>query len=215
MLNLVDFFSEISLLWGLVIDGSDENDILNILNLKENNFFVVSIHREENIEPLENFTKIVKILNVIAENYNLPVLVSTHPRTQKIINQTNFEFHKNIQLLKPLGFRDYVKLELSARATLSDSGTINEEASILNFPALNLREVHERPEGMDEGTVIMSGIERNRVLESVNIILQQFSKNPNSIRIINDYNVDNVSTKVVRIILSYIDFVNLSRFLSQ
>ncbi|CAM8376760.1 non-hydrolyzing UDP-N-acetylglucosamine 2-epimerase [Candidatus Methylopumilus planktonicus] len=186
----------------------ESSDILNVLNLKENNYFVASIHREENIEPLENFTKIVKILNVIAEDYNLPVLVSTHPRTQKIINQTNFKFHKNIQLLKPLGFHDYVKLELSARATLSDSGTINEEASILNFPALNLREVHERPEGMEEANVMMVGLEIERVLQALSILENQPRGLKRSLNQVSDYSMLNVSDKVVRIIHSYTDYVN-------
>ena len=188
----------------------DNCDIIERLQIKNGKYFIVSIHREENVDYPENLKKLVDSLNALAKKYNFPVIVSTHPRTQKRLDDIKNEIELNplVKYLKPMGFFDYIALQKNACCVISDSGTITEESSILNFPAIMIRMAHERPEGMDEGTVIMSGIEKNRVLESVNIIIQQFNKNPNSIRIINDYNVDNVSIKVVRIILSYIDFVN-------
>ena len=188
----------------------DNCDIVERLQIKKRKYFIVSIHREENVDYPENLKKLVDSLNALAEKYNYPVIVSTHPRTQKRLDDIKNEIELNplVKYMKPMGFFDYIALQKNACCVISDSGTITEESSILNFPAIMIRMAHERPEGMDEGTVIMSGIERNRVLEAVNIMVQQFNQNPNSIRIINDYNVDNVSTKVVRIILSYIDFVN-------
>lgn len=188
----------------------DNCDIVEKLQIKKRKYFIVSIHREENVDYPENLKKLVDSLNALAEQYNYPVIVSTHPRTQKRLDDIKNEIELNplVKYMKPMGFFDYIALQKNACCVISDSGTITEESSILNFPAIMIRMAHERPEGMDEGTVIMSGIERNRVLEAVNIMVQQFNQNPNSIRIINDYNVDNVSTKVVRIILSYIDFVN-------
>ena len=188
----------------------DNCDIVERLQIKKRKYFIVSIHREENVDYPENLKKLVDSLNALAEKYNYPVIVSTHPRTQKRLDDIKNEIELNplVKYMKPMGFFDYITLQKNACCVISDSGTITEESSILNFPAIMIRMAHERPEGMDEGTVIMSGIERNRVLEAVNIMVQQFNQNPNSIRIINDYNVDNVSTKVVRIILSYIDFVN-------
>ena len=188
----------------------DNCDILKRIKLDEKKYFIVSIHREENVDYPENLKKLVDSLNALAENYNYPVIVSTHPRTQKRLDDIKNEIELNplVNYMKPMGFFDYIALQKNACCVISDSGTITEESSILNFPAIMIRMAHERPEGMDEGTVIMSGIERSRVLEAVNIMLEQFKQNPNGIRIINDYNVDNVSIKVVRIILSYIDFVN-------
>ena len=188
----------------------DNCDIVERLQIKKRKYFIVSIHREENVDYPENLKKLVDSLNALAEKYNYPVIVSTHPRTQKRLDDIKNEIELNplVKYMKPMGFFDYIALQKNACCVISDSGTITEESSILNFPAIMIRMAHERPEGMDEGTVIMSGIERNRVLEAVNVMVQQFNQNPNSIRIINDYNVDNVSTKVVRIILSYIDFVN-------
>jgi UDP-N-acetylglucosamine 2-epimerase (non-hydrolysing) len=188
----------------------DNCDILKRIHLDEKKYFIVSIHREENVDYPENLKKLVDSLNALAEKYNYPVIVSTHPRTQKRLDDIKNEIELNplVKYMKPMGFFDYIALQKNACCVISDSGTITEESSILNFPAIMIRMAHERPEGMDEGTVIMSGIERSRVLEAVNIMLEQFKQNPTGIRIINDYNVDNVSIKVVRIILSYIDFVN-------
>ncbi len=188
----------------------EQSDILNQLKISKNKFFIVSIHREENVDYPDNLKKLVDSLNALAEKYNLPVIVSTHPRTQKRLDDIKEHIVLNplVKYLKPMGFFDYINLQKNAYCVISDSGTITEESSILNFPAIMIRVAHERPEGMDEGTVLMSGIERQRVLESVNVVVSQFKTNINSIKIIQDYNVDNVSIKVVRIILSYIDFVN-------
>lgn len=188
----------------------DSCDVLNRLQLVMGKYFIVSIHREENVDYPENLKKLVDSLNALAEKYNFPVIVSTHPRTQKRLNDIKGEVELNplVKYMKPMGFFDYIALQKTACCVISDSGTITEESSILNFPAIMIRMAHERPEGMDEGTVIMSGIERERVIEAVSIIVNQFIESPKSTRIINDYNVENVSIKVLRIILSYIDFVN-------
>ena len=189
-------------------DGIDSSDVLTRLGIKEYEFFVVSAHREENIDSDKNFLSLMESLNSIAEVYQMPVIVSTHPRTQKRIDEMKVELNPMIQLLKPLGFKDYNKLQISAKAVLSDSGTINEESSILNFPALNIREAHERPEGMEEAVVILTGLQKERIMQSLSIIDKQPRGEQRLIRQVDDYSMPNVSDKVVRIIHSYTDYVN-------
>ncbi|EFE87077.1 non-hydrolyzing UDP-N-acetylglucosamine 2-epimerase [Fusobacterium periodonticum] len=187
------------------LDDIDNSDVLNKLNLEKNKYFVVSAHREENINSETNFMNLVESLNAIADKYNFPVIISTHPRTRKMIEEKGVRFNPLVNLLKPLGFNDYVKLQMESKAVLSDSGTISEESSILKFRALNLREAHERPEAMEEASVMMVGLKKERILQGLEILETQEKDN---LREVYDYSMPNVSDKVLRIILSYTDYIN-------
>ncbi len=186
----------------------NSSDILSRLKLQPQGYFVLSSHREENVDSDGNLAKLGELLNTLAADYGKKVIVSTHPRTRKRFESKKMKFHKNIELLKPLGFSDYVCLQKNAFVVLSDSGTITEEASILNFPALNIREAHERPEGMEEAAVIMTGLETRRVKQAIAVLTARDGKRKPSSRVVSDYDVPNVSEKVLRIILSYTDYVN-------
>jgi UDP-N-acetylglucosamine 2-epimerase len=184
------------------------SDVLSRLNLDEGKYFVVSAHREENISSEKNFLGLIESLNAIATEYQFPVIISTHPRTRNMMEKMNVQLHKNIQLLKPLGFHDYNALQMRSYAVLSDSGTISEESSILNFRALNIRDAHERPEAMEEASVMMVGLSPERIMQGLVQIQQQNIGSERNFRPVSDYSIPNVSQKVVRIILSYTDYVN-------
>ncbi len=185
----------------------DASDVLERLGIKQGEFFVVSAHREENVDSPKQLAKLAETLNAVASHYDMPVIVSTHPRTRNRIEAQGIDFHPNIRLLKPLGFHDYNHLQKSAKAVLSDSGTINEESSIMNFPALNMREAHERPEGMEEASVMMVGLGVERVMQGLQILEDQPSGEERLLRQVQDYSMPNVSDKVVRLIHSYTDYV--------
>jgi len=184
----------------------DASDVVSRLDLQKENYFLVSAHREENINS-DNFLKLVESLNAIATTYALPIIVSTHPRTRNKINETGVQFNSLIQLMKPMGFHDYNNLQKNAKAVLSDSGTISEESSVMNFPALNIREAHERPEAMEETSVMMVGLNPERILQALLVLDTQDRGEDRTLRPVADYSIANVSDKVVRILLSYTDYV--------
>jgi UDP-N-acetylglucosamine 2-epimerase (non-hydrolysing) len=198
MFEVLDFYSS----------KIEVSEILKKLELKFGDYFVVSAHREENVDSDINLQKLASVLNSIAESYDLRVVVSTHPRTRKRFIAKGLKLHKHIELLKPLGFCDYVHLQKNSLAVLSDSGTITEESSILNFPALNIREAHERPEGMEEGSVMMTGLEIDRINQALIILKGQPRDRERLLNLVTDYDAPNVSEKVVRIIISYTDYIN-------
>lgn len=187
----------------------EKNNILEKEGLKKNEYFIVSTHREENVDSEKNFSDLLDSLNAIANKYHKKIIVSTHPRTKKKLEAIGFiNSNSMIEFMKPFGFLDYIKLQLNAFCVISDSGTITEESSILRFPAITIRQAHERPEGMDEGTLIMSGLNKDRILDSIDVVTLQHVQNANTIHLIPDYTADNVSKKVVRTILSYTDYIN-------
>lgn len=187
----------------------EKSKILEEMNLREGKFFIVSAHREENVDDVENLKDLLDSLNSLTSTYNYPVIVSTHPRTQKRIDELGYKVDNPlIQYMKPFGFMDYLKLQMSAFCILSDSGTITEEASLLNLPAITIRNAHERPEGMDEGTLIMCGLKKERVLDAVKVVTSQYIKNSRVFPIVADYKGRAVSKQVVRVVLSYVDYIN-------
>ena len=198
MREVLNFYSE----------SIESSEIISDLGLVNDQYFVVSSHREENVDSPENLHKIIQILNRLAEGYDFPIIFSTHPRTKSRLNDLGVEVNPLVRFLKPFGFLDYIKLQINARCVLSDSGTITEESSILNFPALNIREAHERPEGFEEGAVMMVGLDSSLVMQSLKVIDSQSRGADRMLDLVKDYAPDNVSEKVLRIIMSYTDFVN-------
>ncbi|MBO6606482.1 non-hydrolyzing UDP-N-acetylglucosamine 2-epimerase [Psychroserpens sp.] len=190
------------------LDKIERSDVINRLNLEKHKYFVISAHREENISSEANFNNLIASLNHIADTYKHPIIVSTHPRTRKMIDSKNITISDHIKLMKPLSFSDYNALQRNALAVLSDSGTISEESSILNFPALNIREAHERPEAMEEASVMMVGLRSERIMQGLSALTVQKRNPERNFRLVTDYSMPNVSEKVVRIIISYIDYVN-------
>ncbi|RTY83743.1 UDP-N-acetylglucosamine 2-epimerase (non-hydrolyzing) [Flavobacterium sp. ZB4P23] len=187
----------------------DNSNVLIDLKLNKNEYFIVSSHREENVDNEVNFLNFLNSLNAIAIKFGKPVIVSTHPRTRKRLNEVkDLSLNENIKFLNPLGFFDYIKIQQNSACVISDSGTITEESSILNFPAVTIRQAHERPEGMDVGTLVMCGLESDKVINAINLVTSQHKENADNIKLVEDYNVDSVSTKVLRIIYSYTDYVN-------
>ena len=187
----------------------ESSNVLENLQVRAGEYFVVSAHREENIDSEENFANLLATLNAIAGRYDCPIIFSTHPRTRKRLeNQGSADMNPHIRFLKPLGFFEYVKLQMYAKCVISDSGTITEESSVLSFPAVTIRQAHERPEGMDEGTLIMCGLQAERVMESIEVVIAQSTTEQRPFRLVADYDTDNVAQKVLRIILSYTDYVN-------
>ena len=180
--------------------------VLLDLGIEKNKYFLASFHREENINS-SNFNKIISILNELEKIYDIPIIVSTHPRTRNKINESNFMLNENIKLIKPQSFTNYINLQLNSKLVLSDSGTINEESSILNFPAINIRDAHERPEAMEETSVMMTGMNCERVLQAIEILMSQERDNDRTLNLVNDYKSKNISEKILRIILSYTDYI--------
>jgi len=186
-----------------------QSEVLQLMGLTSEKFFVVSAHREENIDSLQNMTNLVETLNALAKQYDIPIIVSTHPRTKKILDEMELgKLNPYIKLLKPFGFCDYVKLQMEALCVISDSGTISEEGSLLNLPAITIRNAHERPEGMDEGTLIMSGLKKKNVLDAVRVIISQHNRSNRVMRPVGDYEAGPVSKQLLRVVLSYVDYVN-------
>ena len=189
--------------------GIEGSEILDKLKLTKGEYFIVSAHREENVDSEQNFTDLLDSLNQIADKYQYPVIVATHPRTMKRLKELDRQDkHELVQFLKPMGFFDYVKMQVDACCVISDSGTITEESSILNFPAITIRQAHERPEGMDEGTLIMTGLKSESVLRAIDVVTSQAKESERAFKVVADYDVDNFSKKVLRIVLSYTDYIN-------
>jgi UDP-N-acetylglucosamine 2-epimerase (non-hydrolysing) len=195
--------------FGCYLPQIEASGILEQLQVKKNDYYLVSAHREENVDSEQNFTDLLTSLNAIAANYDRPIIFSTHPRTRKRLEERGpADLDQRIRFLKPLGFFEYVKLQMNAACVISDSGTITEESSLLNFPAVTIRQAHERPEGMDEGTLIMCGLQADRVMEAIRVVMAQHAGDQRQFRLVPDYDTDNVSKKVLRIILSYTDYIN-------